>query len=357
MEKKVYNDVKSIEFDVYFEGKGCVNYDGDEQKNTLINLGLLKGKNMYAKNKKFAKKVFEPLESNPDNENSPKAKFKYKVSSDCLRHAMYKDEMEFMNPSISYIPSILFNAIAQPSMIERGYMFASSNSTIRKKSVFTITDAVEEGEWHTVVDFDLHSRSGEKQDGTKQDDNNSEDKGSLSLSFCENVGNHEYKASGFIDLTELQFISADPIYDRAAVIADGGEDEKAYLTALRNNFGEGLKLSYYYMKNALTEDEWAEKGVLLGKEAVDKMTKDIIKRIYNINIYRRDATFNIEGIRLKVNYGDEKVVKEEIVIPSLKYLDQFEFNYCTKYFSAEAEKIEKNCKMADEAKKTQKSKK
>ena len=349
---KVFDNVKSIGFEVTFKGNGCVNYDENKQKNVIKAFGLVNRK--VNDNVKWAKKIFEPLPFNDEENKGPKARFKYKVSSDCIRHEMFKNEMAFQNPNISMITPILLNVIAQPAMLERGYMFASSTiPTIRKSSGFSITEAVEEGNWHTLVDLDFHSCSGskgeEKSDTKKKkkddDDEDEDTKGNTCLYLNENVGNHYYKAYGHIDLTELQFISGDMTYDRGAVFADGGVEESTYLTSLKNNFGEDYKFDTYYMKNSISCDEWGERGILLSKKAVDMMVKDIIKRMFNINIWRKDASFIFDSIVVTVNYGDDVVKSETIDTVHLldaEDINQFDFNYFTKYNVCDEEKVKKN---------------
>lgn len=350
MEKiKSFENVKSIGFKVFFNGKGCVNYDHKDQKYTLIAKKLINGK--VNNNVKFAKKIFEDYK----NENGDvKTRFKYKVSSDCLRNNMFKEEMSYNNSAIGYLPYIRYNAIATPSMIERGYMFPDTQLSLRKSSVIAITPAIEMGEWHTIVDMEVHSTSGAKSNNkTVENTSSNEDEdtiGNTSLYFCENVGNSMYVSEGFIDLTELQFLSGDITYDRGCVLVDGGEEEKIYLNALKNNFGEDFIFNYYHMKSDLAFDEWGERGILLSKKAVDMMVKDIFKRIFNIHIYRKDALFTFDHIELTVNYGDDTLISEIIPTDNLlnvNDIDKFKFNYYTKYELGDEEKIKKNKNLND----------
>lgn len=342
---KSFNNVKSINFKVFFNGKGCVNYDHKGQKFTLFAKNLIKGK--VNDNVKFAKKIFEDFKT---EDGETKSRFKYKVSTDCLRNNMFKEEMQFANSAIGNLSYIRYNAIATPAMIERGYMFPDTEQSIRKSSVFFLSPAIEEGEWHTIVDMEIHSTSGAKGNGNLNKEevnsvNEDEKPGSTSLYFCENVGNATYVSEGFIDLTEFQFLSGDMTYDRGCVLVDGGEEEKIYLNALKNHFGEDFKFNCYHMKSDLAFDEWGERGILLTKKAVDMMVKDIFKRIFNINIYRKDALFTFDHIEITVNYGDEQIKFEklpDIYANNISDIEQYIFNYYPKYELCDEEKIKKN---------------
>lgn len=317
--EKFFKNVKTIGFNVTFEGKGSVNNDSTDQRWVLSKLGLVGG-GVPEKNTVFAKKHF--IEDEDGN-----AKFNFKVSQECIRHDMYKDCMEFHDVRLGFIESIFYRAIAQKAFIERGYMFASKGQTVRKKSVFTITDAISEG-LHSTVIMDTHSKSGER------------DK--TSFYTKENVPNDTYHAEGMINLGEMQFISNDIAYDRNAVgVVGGSTNEKIYLDALNEEFGENPKFDFYYMKQSISKDEWAEEGVLLGKKAVDTMTKDIIKRIMNINITRTGSFFKFKGIELNV-ITEDNPDGVTIKIENPSDIDEYTFNYAEKYALADEKLIKKN---------------
>lgn len=319
---KKFENVKSIKFDVTFNGIGCVNFDGNQQKDSLINGKFIDYEIAKNKNTKYAKRYFD------------KDCFRYKVSSDCIRHEMYKDCMEFQNTTLSYLPHILYRAIAQPQYLERGYMFTNFHQ-MKKKSSYCITPAISETE-HKKVHMELMSKSGYK--GDKQIEDN--DKGNTSLFFIENVGEETYHSEGSIDLTEMQFLSMDMLYDRLGVDVDGGANEKIFMDAMKENYGEDTKIGYYYIKSSVTQDEFAERGILLNKQSVDFMVKDIIKRIMKIQIWRKDARFQFKNIKVVVNF--ENSMTEEIKINNIQDIDDYIFLYYTKYNEADEEKIKAN---------------
>lgn len=326
----VFKNVKGVAVKLFFNGDGCVNYDSSDQKHTLIKLGI---QSYLRDNVKLAKKTFLTDENN-------KVVFKYKVSSECIRHACFKDEIAFENSRIADIPIVLYKAIASPALVLRGYMFTGDN-TIRKKSPVTITAATELGANRTVCDMEVHSTSGERD--------------STSLYYTENVGKSVYTADAHINLGELQFISNDTSYDRCAVGVDGGENENIYLTEMRKFYGDDVHFDYYYMKNGLTQDEWAERGILLSKESVDFLTKNMLRRFFDINIYTHQAYFTFDHMEVKVICNNEGRFEEHIIeLKNADDVDSFFFDYFSMYELADEGKIMANKEKLDMIKAAQK---
>lgn len=343
-----FENVKTISFDVYFKGDGCVNYDSSYQKYTLTAMRI--GSHTYSSlmdekdiplnndNIKLSKKSFKKF----FNEETGKEEYKYvrKVSSECIGKACFAKEVEFESDRIAFIKDILYKALATPAMILKGFMFASNGGlTIKKASPITLTDAKEISldsnisPYTNVIDFDVHSKAGER---TK-----------TSLYNIENVGEAIYMSRGFLRLDEMQFISGDSTYDRDALgtETDGGKYESIFLEALKNNFGDfNFGFDFYYMKNSIYQDEWAERGVKLYKENVDFLVKDMIKRLFKVAIYRKKSYLKFVKINVSVLYEDENgnPRTEKIELNNINDIDKYTFNYYERYIKADAEKIMNN---------------
>ena len=343
---EIFKEVRTVKFTAYFKGNGCVNFDSGDQSYFLSKSKLFNGK--LNKNVLLAKKAFKTCE---DENGDIAYKFKFKVSSECLRHSIFEECMPFQNPNIMAIPHVLYNAIATPEYILRGYMFTQKNvNTLRKRSALTICDAIEEGAWRDTTVFDFHNRTGEKDQEVK----NKDDAKDTTIYSIENVGNLTYKAEGFIDLTELQFISGDVIYDRMAVDADGGQNEIIYLDGLKRNFPTlSPKFDYYYMQSMYTKDEWAERGILLDNESVNMMTKMALKNIMKINIRHRNATLSFDKLIISVisNNGD---CSDELEVTNV---DELTFDPYIKYLPADENIIRANKEMVVKAKERAKANK
>lgn len=356
---KQFNNVRSIQFELVLNGDGCVNFDSVEQLEYLRSVGIVRygDPNFYKSgsalsNILFSKKNFR---INPEDENT--TEFHVKTSSECLRNAIFKEGMPMQSPTVMSIPHVLYAAIAHPDSIIRGYMFASKTITLRKKSPFYITDAEEVGPWRRSIVTDFHSRSGEKLSNEGKGDDDTKD---TSIYKIENVGKVTYIAKGGIDVQELGFISGDPIYDRMAVNVDGGVNEKIYLDTLSKNLGiVNPEFKYYYLNNAYTSDEWAERGILLDANTVNRLIKRVLKNILNISIIRRNAFLKTSKLMVTV-FTDGG---SETIEMTLDNLDDFNFYYATNYVETNEDKILQNkdyiktleVKNKEEKKKTKKN--
>lgn len=323
---KNYENVKTIGLKVAFEGEGCVNFDSNDQKFILNQKGLA---HLSNDNNVLAKKNFY-VDKN-GNEY-----FKHKVSSECIRHEIFKKAMPFHNPSIVGIPAVLYSTIAMPEYILRGYAFTRNGSMgLKKKSQITITDAEEVTEaGNTAVNMEIHTRSGNKKENTE----NSESKDNC-LYNMESVGRKAYEANGFINLTELQFIPDDPKFDRVSLaLEEGSVEEKCFMDSLKRNMVNLTPSLKYYKKNGcFGSDAMAERGVLLNKESVDMIVKETLKNILSINILRRGAYFKTTGLDVTVIMADGTT--DDIKITA-ENVNDFTFNFAEEYVEAnEAEAI------------------
>jgi hypothetical protein len=345
-----FKNTKSIQFDLTLNGKGIVNFDSSEQLDFLSSVGIVNygEKSFYSGGKAlsnvlFSKKNFRKTEDG-------KTEYHVKVSSECLRNAIFKNGMPAQSPTIMALPNVLYRAIAHPDSLLRGYMYTESGKgSIKRKSPLYITDAEEIGEWRTSISTDFHSRSGEKELSNGKDENSAKDN---TIYKIENVGDVTYKCTGGIDLQELAFISADPIYDRMAVEVDGGVNEEIYINALKENFPNSTpEFKYYYLKNAYTADEWAERGILLDTETVNQLVKHVLKNILNIYIIKRNAYLKADKLTLKV-FTDEGV---ETVDVNLNNIDSLNFDFQSNYLEADFEKIKANKEEIEKKKSTKKN--
>jgi hypothetical protein len=339
--------IKSINFDLQLNGYGCVNSDSTEQIYFLLNTGIVdKNDGGFVKNGKplanviLSKKNFRQTESG-DYE------YHIKVSSECLKNNIFSDTMRFQDPSIVTIPAAFYRALANPDMIARGYMFPKKgNVTVKKKGVLCLTDAEETGEWRRYVNTDFHTRSGMKE---SNEGKSSDDAKDTTIYKIENVGSIQYLAKGAIDVVELRFIPADPIYERLSVDVDGGQYEEIYMNELaKNSVNFTPEFKYYYLENSYTADECAERGIMLNDETLDTYIKRIIKNMLNINIMKRNAYLKTDKLTLMINYTNGE---QETIDVTLDMVDDFSFDCVNPYKEADMEKILANKKMMENKKK------
>ncbi len=282
--------MKAILFKGTLKGRGIVNYDGKD-KRWLLKLHKRNegGSALDFDNFKAGKHTFREI--GRDENNKPHYDVKLKISSDCLRHAIFSMDFPFQNNTIMHSKKLLNRSIASVAGLLRGYMFEAVGFTgLKRKSPVIIVDA--EQTCNSLSTIDLHSTSGSK----KKNDN--DDTAGTSLFFKETIGSVEYGFSGVINLTELQFISLSEAFDRMAVNPD--EFENLYRPHLEKSVGGKVAdPGFYIMKNAV--NPLPEEGLLLTQPQTILLVKEFFKRLLSLNI-TRNASAYASLSKLQVKY-------------------------------------------------------
>lgn len=287
--KEITMDTKQIAFEVTLEGVGVVQFDQSSQQYYYKDAErTAKLEQLGNDNINFAKaNYYNNPEYDPTNPNSRAKKFlrKIKISGAGLRHATHEATMPFHTPQFFQNPAIRTEILSSMDYILRGYMYAPSKGagdaeTIRRASSYIITDAEECGD--AVSSIEVHTTTGER--------NNT------SLFYLESIGESKYVAKGFINLDQLQFISASSNADRMALNA---EDLLTVIPAMKEKYGEdSVKLGYYHLVGATKP--LAEKGLILSDEFVSKMVNYLFELISNLKITRKSAYAKTSKIRVKL---------------------------------------------------------
>jgi len=277
--------VKNILFKIKLKGKGIVNYDSNEQKRILFNYDSKNTNHLRDTNKNvsFAKKNFFLDKNGILN-------YKIKISSDALRNNIFKEDLVAQTSSFIYHPALLYSYIASPLGILRGYMFAGKDGkTIKRKSPLTITDAEQISSGKSYIE--TFSRSGEK------DIHENKEVSDTSFFKKETIGDIEYQTEGNLNIGDLQFISADSIFDR--VCFNPNEYEDYYKKFAEVNISDyNGDIGYYTMKTSIVDIP--EYGLLLSDKTVKVLIKEIFKRILKLNIVRTKAYAELYELNIKL---------------------------------------------------------
>lgn len=271
--------VKSIEFRMKIKGNGVVNFDGNDQK--WMYKDSEKFRHLYDinSNVKYAKKHFFR------NSDGKLEDYKIVISSDCLRNAIFKNEMIAQTPNIISVPNLLYSFIGSPVGVVRGYLFAEKSLTLKRASAFNILDAVDTGK--SMSSLPVNTRSGQK--------NTDKDIKDTSLFSVENVGDTIYTTRGRIDLEQLQFISNDLVFDRLAFDSDRFD---LFANSIKNYLGEFKnKLGYYLKKGDI--NNIPEFGLLFNDAQVKYFVKYLLERLMSLDITRKNAYAHVEELEIK----------------------------------------------------------
>lgn len=273
--------LKSILFKGTIKGNGIVNYDSKDQKWMLKKYKYDEwGNALKFDNIKIAKHAL--VKTGNDENGKAQYDVRLKISSNCLRNAIFQEDHPFQNSMILHSTKLLNRSIASVAGLLRGYMFEQEGFTgLKRKSPVIITDAEQTaGELSTI---DVHSTSGAKR--TKESE---EDTSDTSLFYKETVGDVEYSFKGAINLADLQFISLSDTFDRMAANPD--DFETLYRAHLERSVGSKVDDPGFYMINSAVNGV-PEEGVLLSQAQTAFLVKEYFKRLLSLTITRNASGY------------------------------------------------------------------
>lgn len=273
---------KQILYRVKLKGQGIVNYDSNEQKHLFFGEKKLTIGHDSNENVSYSKKRWTIL---PDGTKQ----YKIAISSNCLTHGIFKDDVKFQSPNLISVPQLLYSFLASPTALMRGYLFADkSEDTLKRSSAALITDAIQTNDAASTVE--IFTRS-----GLKVTDVNKKD---TSLFKKEVVGEITYEALGHIDLQQLQFLSCDQVFDRYAINPDYINSYRQFLSARMPNF-EG-KLAYYQLKDSSMLIP--EFGIKFSDENMIFLVKKYFRQLMLLSINRKSAFAKAYEVEYKIVY-------------------------------------------------------
>jgi hypothetical protein len=271
---------KSILFRANLKGYGIVNYDGGDQKFTFNALAKNQEKSRFD-NVTYAKRQWTSMDENG------KCDYKIIISSDCLKHELFKEDVAFQSPNIMHHKSLLLNNIASPAMLLRGYLFATKELTIKRSGAITLTDAIQT--CNALSSLETFSRSGEKVSDENQSD--------TSFFKKETIGDITYLTRGAIDLMQLQLLSTDQTFDRFGLDPDLFEE---YMKILSTRMTVDAKLGYFKINNSIIDIP--EYGIFFSNETVVELAKLFLKKLLKFSIKKSKAFADVVDVEYKIIY-------------------------------------------------------
>lgn len=291
---------KNIIFKVELNGCGVVNYDSfDAQKYFLLNHCDVERSCYRHNNIKVAKKVFfqlsEPIKKTDANGNIVRiidTGYKSKISSTCLRNAIFADDTQIQNSKAYLSNPVLAHFTTSIHSLLRGYTaYLKDGSSLTRKGALSIGAAIETSGAQILLE--CHSNSCPKEKNG--------DDGSTSLYYSEQVGNTTYEAQGMISLKELQFISADPFFGRLMIRPEWMEGEFPLLNRVfEAHYGYiPFKIGYYTSATAVLSKHLAEYGIRMDDDFVKFLVREQLKRLLNTKINRAESIAYVSSLKIK----------------------------------------------------------
>lgn len=262
---------KSILFKGEIVSSGIVNFDG---KPAWLTKQALRDRiqGQWHDNVKVAKHAISQIGTNENG--TPIYQAVLKISHDCIRNSLFKDDQPYHNPAIVHADVQLLNHISSAASLIRGYMFADKG--LKKKTSAYISDAKQVCNNVSTIDIGT-------QDAPRSGKVDADSDGGLSMHYKETIGGLvRYEFYGAVDICELQFISVSQVYDRLAVDPNYLD---AYIERLEKVLGSKVSKKAYYIRKSSTNG-LPEEGILLTPDQVRVLIGEFFKRMFDLEIVR-----------------------------------------------------------------------
>lgn len=295
--------IKSVDFKVVARGYGVVNWNGPT---------VLVGEDgMEIKNHSLPKlRGFSNLSGKIKEETG----YKYKkqatdinfgetplyISQNCIRHHLFRDhafDLHFANNNN------LIEVIASITGLVRGYVIPKGDQCKRTSALLLedFVDVLKNG------NFEQFSCASSIEKITTPEGNIDYKRGENSIFSKTTFGETEYHACGSISIEQLQFISLEKKYDRAAMVIKEDEGEKVAKTieAFIKSLDPSRNPKAIYHKNYVRKGtifKEGEMGVLLDNEAIDILVKETLRMISELSIKQAKGYMFVDEIQ--VDYND-----------------------------------------------------
>ncbi len=296
--------IKSVDFKVVAYGYGVVNWngptiirsEGDREDTKNHSMPKLRGYSNLTGDK--SPNGFSFKKDPRDIDFSVATGTPMYISQNCIRHHLFKDHSYDLHYANSNNLLRVLNSITG---LIRGYVVPASQ--YKRTSPLLLEDFIEQKGNANFEQFSSYSvEEIENPDGTKD-----YKRGENSIFSKTTFGDTEYLAYGSISIEQLQFISLDRKFDRAAMPERDGEGNniaRAVQEFIKSiDPGRNPKAEFHpnYVRGGTIFEE-GERGILLDDEAIDILVKETLRMIEELNIRQAKGYMYVDN--LLVDYND-----------------------------------------------------
>jgi len=287
MQSEKVTGIKSVDFKIKALGHGVVNWNGptnlaQEDGRTVDNhtLPKLRGYTNLSGKVKDTGYKYRKEPTDIDFKETP-----LYISQNCIRHHLFRDQAYDLHYAKD---KNLEKVIASLTGLIRGYVVPSSQC--KRTSPLLIEDFVDQlGNGN----FEQFGQAGERD--------------SSSFFSKTTFGDTEYLSYGSISIEQLQFISLDNKFDRAAMVIKEGQGEKVaqlvqeYIKSLNPKISPEAIFHKNYVRNGTIFEE-GENGILLNQDAIQILVETSIQKIKELSIRQAKSYMYVEEVL--VDYND-----------------------------------------------------
>lgn len=308
--------IKSVDFKIKAYGHGVVNWNGptalagdDHKEVNNHSLPKLRGySNLNGKVKDEKGYKYKKQAADINFKETP-----LYISQNCIRHHLFKDQAY----DLHFAKHDLLPVLASITGLIRGYVVPSNQC--KRSSPLFLEDFVDQlGNGN----FEQMGKCGSKE---RSKNDKGEEVKSNSFFSKTTFGDTEYLAYGSINIENLQFISLDKKFDRAAMVIT--DTEGASIAQCVQDFINGIDptrnpvatFHENYVRQG-TIFQQGEAGILLDDEAIDILVQETLRMISELNFSQAKGRMYVDEVlvdyndsskmmRIKRNEGDISEVK------------------------------------------------
>jgi len=287
MQSEKVTGIKSVDFKIKALGHGVVNWNGptnlaQENGTTVDNhtLPKLRGYTNLSGRVKDTGYKYRKEPTDIDFKKTP-----LYVSQNCVRHHLFRDQAYDLHYAKG---KNLEKVIASLTGLIRGYVVPSSQC--KRTSPLLIEDFVDQlGNGN----FEQFGQAGERD--------------SSSFFSKTTFGDTKYLSYGSISIEQLQFISLDIKFDRAAMVIKEGQGEEVaqlvqdYIKSLNPKLSPATTFHKNYVRNGTIFEE-GENGILLNQDAIRILVETTIQKIKELSIRQAKSYMYVDEVT--VDYND-----------------------------------------------------
>ncbi len=293
--KKV-TGIKSVDFKITALGHGVVNWNGPT---TLQDEGRIIDNHTLPKLRGYTNITGKTSDKGYALKKSPTdldfKKTPLYISQNCIRHHLFRDQAFDLHYAGD---KNLQQVIASITGLVRGYVVPSSQC--KKTSPLLMEDFVDQlGNGN----FEQMGRSGSKEKETNKKGGESSNSFFSKTTF----GDTEYISYGSISIEQLQFISLDKKFDRAAMVIKEGQGEEVaqavqeFIQSLNTELSPTATFHANYVRNGTIFEE-GEAGILLNDDAVKAIIEYSLEQISELSIRQAKSYMYVDS--MVVDYND-----------------------------------------------------
>lgn len=290
--------IKSIDFKITALGHGVVNWNGPTALKVQSDSELGKANHTMPKLRGYTNFTGEVKEGSGFKYLKEPGDIDFKktplyISQNCIRHHLFRDQAFDLHYANDKNLEAVLSSITG---LIRGYVVPSSQC--KRTSPLLIEDFVDKlGNGN----FEQLSRAGATDKDGKRNEN--------SFFSKTTFGETRYLSYGSISVEQLQFISLDRKFDRAAIVIKEGQGEKiaadiaTFIKSLNPSLNPQANFHPNYVRKGTIFEE-GEVGILLNGDAIKALVQHTLERISELAIRQAKGYMYVDEV--KVDYNDSR---------------------------------------------------